>query len=234
MDLPLLKSNGDFNFILFETGDLSIDTIKSNYDYLLPIYEKYSSKDSVAIDIGAFIGSHSLVMSKLFKKVYTFEPQKYLFYNVCANLYINKILNVSVFNNACYSDFCKMKLNPEKQTHKTGFVGQDFNYWNDSGAACLGLDSDVLGDIEAIPIDSLNIQDKVNIIKCDAQGSDLQALIGCAELINKNKPVIIFEYEPILSEYHNNSFDDYINFLSQFGYKCSKILEHANDYLCIA
>jgi hypothetical protein len=57
------------------------------------------------------------------------------------------------------------------------------------------------------------------VIKLDIQGSEFYALQGCLEIITKSKPVIIFEFECMLSKILGVTFKDYLSLIENYDYK---------------
>ena len=62
---------------------------------------------SLAVDVGAHIGCHTVFMAKQVGPggaVFAFEAQRVIFQNLCANLALNGLSNVRVFNAAAGSE----------------------------------------------------------------------------------------------------------------------------------
>lgn len=179
-------------------------------EHLKPFYDEFINKESIVIDAGANIGTHTLYLSKISKKVYAFEPQRILFYHLCANLFLNKCLNVYAKNQALYDKQTFLQLNENEP-----------NYFENNNSATIGLThfkNIEKEKIEAVTIDSLNLE-KLDFIKIDAQGSDLQILKGAKNTIKKCSPKIIFEIEDKnLLSLHNSKIEDYFLFIEEIGY----------------
>ena len=93
------------------------------------------------------------------------------------------------------------------------------------------------GQIKGIMLDDV-IPESENVcfIKCDAQGGDLDALIGLSNTIQRCHPSIAFEWEEHLSEkiYHRK-LSEYEDFFSSIKYKMeivNQIRDDTKDYLC--
>lgn len=64
------------------------------------VFDAYLTKDTVYLDIGAWIGPTVCYASKIASKVIAFEPDPYAFYILEENVKLNRLSNVSLFNNA--------------------------------------------------------------------------------------------------------------------------------------
>lgn len=72
--------------------------ITNKKDPTIENLKKFSSKDSIFIDIGANIGIVSLTISKYVRRVYSFEPVLSSYINLCENIELNKIKNIIPLN----------------------------------------------------------------------------------------------------------------------------------------
>jgi hypothetical protein len=61
---------------------------------ILDLFRKKIKKNSICLDIGANIGFHSLFLSKISKKVISFEPIKSLYDQFNESIKINNIKNI--------------------------------------------------------------------------------------------------------------------------------------------
>jgi len=86
------------NFFLFN------DQLTENEQKLLQNYlkniEKYTSliKNKNIIDTGSSFGLFSIYLSQYCRTLYSFEPDRLLFNQLCGNVYINNIENILPFN----------------------------------------------------------------------------------------------------------------------------------------
>ncbi len=189
----------------------------------------------IILDIGAHIGSHSVIYSSLFKdsEIYCFEPQKEIFNLLNSNIKDNNITNCKAFNTAVghintnttmskylYDGYnCEINYNTNKQ----------LNY----GGIGLGLNGEC---IDMITIDSLNLEN-CDYIKIDVEGAEILTLLGAINTIKKFKPIITFEHtDKFVSDEMKESL--HINFvipeikeyLQETGYKLFSL----DDYNIIA
>lgn len=187
--------------------------------------KKYIKEGSGVLDVGANFGQMSLEFARIAGKngqVFCFEAQKSVFNVLTKNIEANPDRNVTPYYNAVYN--------------KTGetlyFPDPDFEKFSTLG--CFGLDpnSQKGTPIETITIDSLNIQKPISFMKVDVQGSDLFAMEGAIETINRNKMPILFEFEQQFQEQFGTTFQDYVDFVHKINYKFAYTVNLTN-YLIV-
>lgn len=116
-------------------------------------------------------------------------------------------------------------------------------YWTvpytdqESGGAAVGLAAARGREVSAVVLDDYLplFGQRVSLIKVDAQGCDLRALAGLAQTIQRDHPVIVFEWEAELAAAHG--YDDTLArakaFLVTFGYQVIEWPSHPHNYLAL-
>ena len=154
----------------------------------LSLLSQIISPSMCVLDVGAFIGTHSLAFSKFVEstgQVYSFEPRKEIYAVLSENLSLNGCDNVTALN---------MGLDREQKT--LDLQSMDVNELVNFGG--LALDSDyctadsVTYQIDISTIDSLGIK-KIDIIKIDVEGMEGDVLNGAIETIARDRPIIFCE-----------------------------------------
>ena len=142
----------------------------------------------VTMDIGANIGTHTLLMSILAGdkgRVYAFEPCKLNHDVLVYNCVINKCSNVMVYKYGCGDKTKTMYIEQRWSQSK-----KEDNY------GCIFLQSDQSSNndesIKVIKIDDMNL-DKLDFVKIDAENMEDKVLQGMKETIKRCKPSIIVE-----------------------------------------
>ena len=171
-------------------------------------YEEYESelilrninKNSVAVDVGANIGYYTLLLAKICKKVYAFEPDKMCFEILLKNIKENNLDNVVAINKAV-SD----------EAGEVDFVVDEENLGNHK---IVTSNMKQVTRINTIKLDD-EIMEKIDLIKIDTQGWEPKVILGAKRIIKKYKPIIFMEYSP--QSYKENNLDSkgMINFLKQ-------------------
>lgn len=149
------------------------------------------------IDVGANVGTHTLFMSNIFSKVYSFEPNIRTF--KLLNLNCSDKKNIEIYNYAVgkYSGVQKLFINKINQ-----------------GASSLINTNrhDIIENINIKNLDSFLLKN-IGVLKIDAEGAELDVLIGAKNLIEKEIPIILIEI-------NNGIIKDstVLNFLKEIGY----------------
>jgi FkbM family methyltransferase len=164
--------------------------------------------DSV-IEVGANIGAHSLLISKLIGEkghLIAIEPTEYALKKLKFNIELNKnISNITVVD----------KIISDIQYKGSGTFNSD---WSTNS-----LQAPQQIEFYSSTIDRLvedNDLQKVDMLKVDVDGYDFRVLKGARKTIEKFRPIIFVELcEYTLNEKGNSVFDIF-SYLNRFGYKC--------------
>ena len=141
--------------------------------------------EAACLDVGANIGMTTLLMSKLFKEVYSFEPVPSTFSLLKRNVERNRLENIALFNVALGSEAFSTEIQFAEGNRSGGFI-------NDITKASEGHVSEkimvergdaILKEHHVIP----------SFIKIDVEGYELQALRGLEQSINQSQPVVMLE-----------------------------------------
>lgn len=172
---------------------------------LEPIFEKLKPTD-VVLEVGSYMGDHTILLSKKCEKVYAFEANTPNFYQLCANLLLNDCTNVEVYN------MCMGAVSGKVTKERAPSI------WS---RACNVYNLDVDGTIPLFTLDdTLTHLDKLDYFKVDAEGSDLNVLLGARDIIKKFKPFINFEFNDTASP---QPLTEYYEYLESFGYVITRL-----------
>jgi hypothetical protein len=146
-------------------------------DMIIGMLEPYIKWSRYICDIGAHCGHHTLAYSNLNEntKIYSFEPQEYMFKMLQLNIFNNlpQTKNVTAYN------FALGDVHGVKHMQRDTFGGSAFI--GDGGQK-----------INMVTLDSLNING-CDFMKIDVEGYEPLVLEGARETIKKYRPVICFE-----------------------------------------
>ena len=200
MSLPEihLATDGDLNYALFKHNDIVSNAVRSGgYEKEL---QELSSKlleghtEGIVLDIGANLGSYVVPLARHHAHLQfeVFEPQRIVYYQLCANIFLNRLSNVYAHN---------VGLSNEQRV--TSYVLP--NYAEETNIGAFSIDFDTrLKNYEVksegftermiiIPLDSMQYE-KVRLIKIDVEGHELSVLLGAEHTLRENNyPPIIFE-----------------------------------------
>lgn len=170
--------------------------------YFKPISKQLFN--GIAIDIGANIGNHSIFFSKFFNKVFSFEPHPKVFKLLKFNTETLKNIYQFKFGLGNKKEIKKItenKLNLGKSRFKknTNNVKQ----------------KKFIVQIKKLD-DELKKIKKINLIKIDVEGEELEVIKGSKNIIKLNNPIILFELDK--SQFINGD-PAVIKYLKKFNYK---------------
>lgn len=168
-------------------------------------------KNDVVIQAGGNAGLYPKLYSKVFKEVYTFEPDPRWFYCLDHNI---KEDNIKKYHAALGSN-----NNP---------VRMEYNLEIPNGKQNLGAKRvEVGGTIQQIKIDDLNISP--DLIHLDIEGFEGEAILGSIETIRKCHPVIVLETNDSGKKY-GWPLEKIEKILFDEGYKIVKDWHHDRAY----
>lgn len=170
----------------------------ANAEFIYSVLNK-GSQGSVMIDIGANIGATTIPQAVNFpnRNFVCIEPHPVAYERLQENISINHSRNVQLFNKA---------VTNSKSGEHVEFYAQEVTSEN-FGLSSLTLNHDIESykkiTVEASSLDTLlnDIEGKVDLIKIDTQGGELDILHSATNTLIQHKPTIIFEFE---EEYHSN------------------------------
>lgn len=177
---------------------------------LLAVARKFVDKRSVVIDIGAHIGTFAIPIAREVKKVIAFEPS--------------------------HDAFCLLSRNAEENGTAVQMVNKALGSKEGSGtlivrnASNAGANTLVSGgDIPVVTLDSEVAQ--ADFIKMDIEGMELEVLLGSTKLIERSRPVVLFEVNLSQLRAHGTSPRALERFFTSRDYKFYVPLEGRNGSL---
>lgn len=137
--------------------------------------------EGVFIDAGSNFGWHSLVASRRFKHIHSFEPQKLLCDLQQSSVESSGITNITIHN-----------VGLGEAEYKSSLIPAHYDYEGfNTGAVCIGGGGD---EITIKTLDSYNFEN-VNTIKIDVQCYEDKLIKGATNLLKTYKPNLIVELE---------------------------------------
>ncbi len=180
----------EFDILLSHKNGLVDDFIYTNGtwdEHILRLLKEHLTSESVFVDVGANIGFFSLYASRLCEKVVSFEPIDFLHKQFSLSIERNNIENIEIRNKACGAQNAIAKINLVR-----GNIGaSSIKLHNDSYESI---------DINVSTLDFEFIKEKVDLIKIDTEGFEVEVFKGAQEIIKRDMPIIIFEFSPVLYE----------------------------------
>jgi len=161
-------------------------------------------KNSIALDVGANIGNHSLFFSKNFDSVISFEPMASNCLLLKSNIFLNQIKNVTLIEKGLSNKNSKIGVlnsNPKN----TNNVVCDLNE-NDDDQIIIDI---AIGDEE---IEKLSLKEKIGLIKIDVEGHEPFVIEGLQKTISSHRPIIFWE------AFNRSEAEKTKNLLAEMGY----------------
>lgn len=152
------------------------------------ILSQFIKKDSICLDIGAYIGPIALFASRICKKIYCIEPDPYAYEKLLTNIRLNKISNIipvqcaihnmnGVINLGCPDGIGKSTTSILTASEKNTFT----------------VESKTIDSF----IDTWGIE-RLDFLKIDAEGSEFFFLPSFKEMLIKWKPTLYLSVHPVL------------------------------------
>lgn len=148
-------------------------------------FKTHINLGDTVLDIGANIGLHTLYFAELAGnngKVIAFEPVLSNFNNLKANIALNPFKNIQTENIALGHKNEIIKIAADESSTNPG----SFNLFDREG------ENEIICKIG----DEVLNNEKIDFIKIDVEGYEGYVIDGLFETIKKNKPKIVFEYDP--------------------------------------
>jgi FkbM family methyltransferase len=193
---------------------------------IVDIARRHIKPGTAALDVGANFGQMSILFSDMVGeggKVYAFDADDFVFdilsKNIAANGREGRVVPVfgavhSVSNQTLY------------------FPVQDFVRWQTYGSYGIDYTNKSGRPVPTVTIDELDIAEQVSFMKVDVQGGDLHAMRGAVKTIAKNRMPILFEYEYHFEADLKLSFQEYVEFVAEIGYRFESVINGYN-YLIV-
>lgn len=172
---------------LLDHGVVSTGEAQTAYDCLK------DRTNPVIFDVGANIGTFTTWMARLFPngKIYCFEPQRLVFQMLCGNMAVNNIENCYTYNIGLGAENTRINI-----TEPDYYAPEDF------GTFSLVEDrfrnkSRYSSWVEILTLDTfvdLYEVDRVDYIKIDVEGMDIDVLRGATATLKKFSPCIFIEH----------------------------------------
>ncbi|KMZ11671.1 SAM-dependent methyltransferase [Candidatus Burkholderia humilis] len=202
---------------------------------LLNLRRRYFGDGMFAIDGGANIGVYTIEWARHMQgwgKVLSFEAQEVVYYALAGNIAINNCLNVRAKlaalgetvgeltipqpNYFAPASYGSLEL---RQRATTQYIGQDISYAAEAGVT-----------VPMVSIDSLKIE-RLDFLKLDVEGMEMDVLKGAAETIKRCKPIMLIEY--IKSDLNTiKQFIEPLGYKTSFETSPNLITFHDDDRSC--
>ena len=158
----------------------------------------FINESDYVIDIGSHVGLMTIPIAKKvgYKGlVYSFEPQKLIYYLQCGNLALNNIKNVEIFN-AAMGRFSEELFVDDIDYSEVGNFGgfgikKDYDFSN-----FIKTTNQKKIKVEVKNLDQFLTLKKCNLMKLEAELLEMEVLEGGIKFLEKFRPIIVAENNP--------------------------------------
>lgn len=175
---------------------------------MLPLLTPYIRQGSEVIDIGAFIGDHTVFYATLAGHVYAFEPNPIAFECLKHNTKDCGIVKKGHSNVTCFM------AGASDRRHHAAITEAD-----NAGASYM---QEAAEGVRCMPVDSLMLQD-VSFIKMDCEGFEPHALRGLTQTIERCRPHMLIEVNAAALERNGSSAHALIDQVRAMGYSVRNV-----------
>jgi FkbM family methyltransferase len=185
----------------------------------LPKILRYIKEGDTVIDVGAFIGDHTIAYAHKAKKVIAFEPNPIAF--ECLKHNTRELGNVDIYRRG-------LGDKPDLVT----LSGNNGNW----GGAYVGEHMPV-GQVVIHTLDSCALAP--DLIKIDAEGYEMKVLSGAQHTISKHHPIMVIEINREALRRQNEFAENIFQWLGNYGYDWDIMQENCfvdspmYDILCL-
>ena len=138
------------------------------------------------VEVGAHSGALTIALATAAPPdtlLTAFEPQRFLFQNLCANLALNGIRNVEAMPWACCA-----------QSQMLSFVAPDYHQPGNFGAIEMQTGSgSAVESVAGVRLDDALPRGKLGLLKVSVGSMALDVLHGAAKLIGLHRPLLYFD-----------------------------------------
>jgi len=167
------------------------------------------TKDSVFMDIGANVGAYLYTLEHYLKpeNIFAFEPNQQLFRRLKRLFPKVNLFSLALSDISTVAEFKIPVINGEK-VHTRGTLQTSIKEKNE--------EKTILQKVEVKPLDKLNLYlKKLDFIKIDVEGNEMQTLRGARKTIEEYKPILMVEME---QRHHQENLWTLISEVADWGY----------------
>ncbi|BAK75715.1 FkbM family methyltransferase [Pseudogulbenkiania sp. NH8B] len=166
-----------------------------------------TNRPGTVVEVGANIGSQTVPLAKAAKAVgadvMAFEPQPFVFQNLCANLALSAVDNVAAWPFACAMHPGTVWLT-SPDYRRTGNFGA-------VSAQSQPLENGV--QVPCVRLDDMTCERTVQLLKVDVEGFELQVLEGARDVLTNHRPILYVENDRVANS------SALIQYLWGYGYR---------------
>jgi FkbM family methyltransferase len=202
----------------------------------IELLKKHIRKNDVVLDIGANIGFYAEIISELVGEkghVHCFEPDGTNFNHLKKSC--GQLKNVSLVNKAVGPATETLKIYTSKNLNVDHRTYKPEEYDEEIEIEAVSIDDYLLeAENQRFSLHDKQGNKKVDFIKMDIQGFEMQAVKGMLQTLSENPNVkIISEFWPYGLRKAGSSVNDYFSFLTSKGFTCYLLEKNSLEKLTV-
>jgi FkbM family methyltransferase len=192
------------DYLLFATGDPVSTTIYKNGVWAEPLLTISSffyadEVEPIVLDIGANLGAYTVPVAKELAAtggcVYAFEPQRIIYYQLCGNVFLNRLDNVFAHCMAIGNQDGMLDLPSIDYAASANTGGFSVDAGIRNRQDCVSINAAKREpSVPMLRLDSLTLPKAPSLIKIDVEGLELQVLQGAGNFLAQ------YSYPPLMLE----------------------------------
>ena len=182
-------------------------------DALAPVLDALLPAGEVLVDVGAHVGRWALRLAAKAARVVAVEANPDTAAALRYHLALNQITNVAVVEAAAWDVPARLVL-ADHNRRVTGGSTRTLERGETDGGV----------EVEALPLDAVLAEEpRIDLVKLDVEGADLQALWGMRGTLERLRPVLFIEDHSIYGYY---AHADLVGLLDKLGYDGEPFTAH--------
>jgi FkbM family methyltransferase len=162
---------------------------------LLETRRRHHGDSAVAIDCGANIGAHTIewaIAMTGWGSVIAIEAQERIYYALAGNIALNNCFNAIALHAAVSAESGIMKIPSPNYFTASSFGSLELQQRDNNEFIGQAID---YSDANLVAVQKISLElARVDLIKLDIEGMEMEALEGGRHLIEKYRPVLLIEH----------------------------------------
>jgi FkbM family methyltransferase len=217
----------DADYLLFSTKDFISNNLfrSGKWEERLLNLSKFilsGIESPLILDVGANLGAFSIPLAKVIQSsggmVMAFEPQRIVYYQLCANAILNRLDNYYAIYSAVGESKGEIEI-PEIDYETIGNIGAfslDKKYRELHGIE--GSMKKMTTKVPLINLDNLDVEKPPALIKIDVEGHELAVFKGAVNFLERtNYPPLLFEAWSF--DWFHDEREELLTFVKNLGYE---------------
>lgn len=207
-DIAFLGDVHDYPSVVYELDP------KANTILIDALTKEFVGLSGNFVDVGTNVGIVAVTMARALSgrgSVFAFEPSPSTFNLAAGTVALNKIDNATLFQVAVTNTDTEVVFHTTPGNSAIASLRKHefpmLNEWAEVRVQGRRLSSFL----------NTALTERVALIKVDVEGHELSVLEGALELIERDKPIVVYEYTPVAANSHGWSQQDSINMIQRAG-----------------